>query len=58
MAAMMNAKRFVPGQRVTFNGGFPGVVVCYYSAGMIEVRGAAGLCCIPERDAEAVAVAV
>lgn len=43
---------FKPGQKVLFNGGFPGVVVRYYSEGMIEVRGDRGMVCIPEEDAQ------
>lgn len=44
--------KFEIGQKVTFNGGFPGTVVRYYSPGMIEVRGQSGLCCIPVEDAQ------
>ena len=50
----MNQTKFQAGQRVTFNGGFHGVVVRYYSEGMIEVRGDRGMVCIPEQDAKAV----
>lgn len=45
-------RKFQIGQRVKFNGGFPGVVVRYYSERMIEVRGDRGMVCIPECDAE------
>jgi hypothetical protein len=55
----MNATtKFVPGQRVTFNGGFPGTVIGYYSTRMIEIRSAdgRGCVCIDENDAEALPV--
>jgi preprotein translocase subunit YajC len=45
-------KTLKPGDKVTFNGGFPGTVVRFYSAGMIEVRGERGLVCIPVEDAK------
>ena len=43
------------GDRVLFNGGFPGTVVQIYSAGMIVVRGERGSACIPNGDAQKVA---
>jgi hypothetical protein len=39
------------GDRVTFNGGFPGTVIEIYSPGMIVVRGERGVACIPAEDA-------
>lgn len=44
---------FKVGDRVTFNGGFPGVVIQLYSLGMIVVRGERGSVCIPVEDAKA-----
>ena len=40
------------GQRVTFNGGFPGTVVALpmWAPGMVEVRGERGSVCIPVGD--------
>ena len=48
----MNAHKFNPGDKVRFNGDYPGTVIRYYSEGMIEVRGERGTVCIPEKDAE------
>lgn len=49
-------RKFTPGQKVTFNGGFHGVVVRYlpYTERMIEVRGSdgRGSVAINEADAE------
>lgn len=52
-----HTRKFQPGDKVLFNGDYPGTVVRYYSEGMIEVRGERGLVCIPEEDARAVAEA-
>lgn len=43
---------FFPGQHVTTSG-FPGRVIRMYSAGMVEVRLASGVCCVPAEDVEA-----
>ncbi len=40
---------FKPGQPVTTSG-YPGTVVRMYSEGMVEVRLASGVCCVPVRD--------
>lgn len=58
MALIDNATRresemtkFQAGDKVFFNGDFEGIVLGYYTAGMIEVRGQRGVVCIPECDA-------
>lgn len=43
--------KFQAGDKVFFNGDFEGIVLGYYTAGMIEVRGQRGVVCIPECDA-------
>lgn len=53
MKTTTETTKFTPGQKVTFNGGFPGVFIRYYTEGMIEVRGVSGLVCIPKEDAKA-----
>lgn len=40
---------FKPGQKVTTSG-FPGRIVRMYSPGMVEVRLASGVCCVPVED--------
>lgn len=45
----MNTATFQTGQKVTTSG-FKGVVVRMYSAGMVEVRLASGLVCVPASD--------
>lgn len=47
-------KKLKAGDKVTCNGGFKGTVlkVCEWSPGMIEVRLARGVVCIPDTDAE------
>ena len=45
-------KKFRIGDRVSFNGGFPGTIIRYYSTAMIEVRGERGMVCIDEADAD------
>lgn len=42
-------RRLVPGDRVTTSG-YPGTVIRRYSAGMVEVRLASGVCCVPDGD--------
>lgn len=39
---------FAVGQRVLFNGGFPGTItrLCPWSSDLYEVRGERGTCCI------------
>jgi preprotein translocase subunit YajC len=51
---MNNEQTFKPGQQVTANGGYPGRVVRMYSKGMVEVRLASGLVCVPVEDVVAV----
>lgn len=50
MASKGPQRRWQAGDRVDFNGGFPGVVVRRYSEGMVEVRGDRGMVCIPDED--------
>jgi preprotein translocase subunit YajC len=49
-----NEGKFRVGDKVTFNGGFPGTVIEIYSPGMIVVRGVRGSVCIGVEDADPV----
>lgn len=42
-------RTFQAGQQVTTSG-FPGRVICMYSAGMVEIRLARGVVCVPVCD--------